>query len=157
MRNHQNFSGFTLIELMILLSLVALLVAVIAPACEDRNRRNKGDLCAYDSKEQFIDFLAGVSSGTAFTATLAGNSYVLILSESAILLGTAPAVAPAVTLASVSVSAAYIALKTFCSPIGDSDVIPTWHRKAVDKTSKGMEVVIDKYGEIVGFVSDKMG
>ena len=72
------------------------------------------DVCAV-SENQFVNWVGGAASGSAVTATVAGNSYILIITETTVAVATAPAVAPIAAGAAIAMATAYAALKVGCN------------------------------------------
>lgn len=127
------------------------------------------DLCDY-GESQLVNTLGGVAGGTAFTASMAGESIVLVAaSNTTVFVGTggvlgtvttttataatAAAVAPAIALTATTAAAAYVTLKAWCSRHVASDAAATWYQSSVNVTSSGMEIAVDTHGKAVGYTS----
>ena len=136
---------------------------MVLPGYQDYKRRGQinellqdGQLC-YISKNQFLNFVGGAAAGTAISSSIAGDSVVIIITQAGILAGSAPAIAPAVTLAAVGTTAAYATLKAYCSRHEATDVVMKWHTSTVDKTSVGMKIFADEYGKLIDKTSAFIG
>jgi hypothetical protein len=113
----------------------------------------QSDLCTY-SETQFANFVGGTATGTAVTASLAGEKAAfIVMTNSGLLIGFAPVIAPAVTVSAASVTAAYASLKVWCSREAIKDTSATWYQTSVDTTSSGIEIAIDARGRAIGYTS----
>ena len=66
------------------------------------------------SDEQWANFVGGLSTGTAITGALAGDSIIVLLTSAGGIAVIAPAVATGVTVASGTVAATYAGIKGYC-------------------------------------------
>lgn len=66
------------------------------------------------SDEQWANFVGGLSTGTAITGALAGDSIIVLLTSAGGIAVVAPAVATGVTVAAGTVAATYGAIKGYC-------------------------------------------
>ena len=151
---NSNFSsnGFTVIEVLLILGILLFFWTLMAPAYLEYRKRAHWDLCSFDETE-FVNYIGGLAAGTAISSAIAGKSMVLIVTESGFLYGTAPVIAPSVTLLAGTGMAAYGSLKVYCNREGVSDTILTWFQASIDSTSEGMEVPLEKHGKLVNYTS----
>ena len=66
------------------------------------------------SDEQWANFVGGLSTGTAITGALAGDSIIVLLTSAGGIAVVAPAVATGVTVAAGTVAATYGGIKGYC-------------------------------------------
>jgi hypothetical protein len=111
-----------------------------------------GDLCSY-SENTFIDVVGGAAAGTALTSAMAGESMVIIVTSNALLVGTAPVVAPAVVVGAATATAAYATLKAWCSRGEVGNFASTWYQSSIDTTSNHMEVAVDAQGKAINYTT----
>lgn len=67
------------------------------------------DVCQGD-----LDFAGGAAIGTLATSTIAGDSMLVVIGSSGLLVATAPAVATGVTIAAMAGSAVYLSARGYC-------------------------------------------
>ena len=114
---------------------------------------SSSDLCTFD-KSQFGSFLGGAAAGTAVTASLAGEKIALIvLTDSVVLLGVAPVIAPVITLTAAGTATAYASLKTWCSRDVITETTMNWYQSSVINAADGMELAVDMHGQAVSYTS----
>jgi hypothetical protein len=131
------------------LSSVALFTAAISVG---EGAHAQTDLCDY-SESQFLNFVGGAAAGTAVTASVAGESIVIIAAQSALLVGVAPAVAPVVTVSAATAAAGYLTLKAWCARGAAKEQAVTWYQASVDTASSGIEIAVDAHGRAVGYTT----
>ena len=76
-------------------------------------RESEVNLCDLND-EQWANFVGGLSTGTAITGALAGDSVIVLLTSAGGLAVVAPAVATGVTVAAGTVAATYGGIKGYC-------------------------------------------
>ena len=113
---------------------------------------NEDNLCSY-SKTSFVNFVGGTAAGTALTSAIAGDSIVMIITSNAVLVGTAPAIAPTIALGATTAAAAYGTLKAWCAREETGELVSTWYQTSVDATSDSMEVTLDAQGRAVSYTT----
>ena len=64
--------------------------------------------------DQWANFVGGLSTGTAITGALAGDSIIVLLASAGSIAVVAPAVATGVTVAAGTVAATYSGIKGYC-------------------------------------------
>jgi hypothetical protein len=157
-RNIGSRRGFTLIELIVILALIFVLFSVAMPMFmgqwDERRRPENGNRMCELTDRQFSDFIGGVAVGTAVSSSIAGDSILIIATQTGVFLGTTPALAPAVSLVAISTAAGYTALKSYCGRHKANRQLQKWHRSAVDNASEGLEIVIETHGRLVNYASE---
>ncbi|MDG2441679.1 MAG: hypothetical protein P8M13_00325 [Luminiphilus sp.] len=76
-------------------------------------RESDVNLCEL-TDDQWANFVGGLSTGTAITGALAGDSIIVLLTSAGSIAVVAPAVATGVTVAAGTVAATYGGIKGYC-------------------------------------------
>lgn len=100
--------------------------------------QEKFDVCTH-SKHDFVDWAGGVAMGTSATAAVAGNSYVLIITQSTVAVASAPAIAPIAAGTALTLASAYAALKVGCNIDHITDASRAIRDAWVNAAATGME------------------
>ena len=112
------------------------------------------DICA-GNESQFLNMVGGAALGTSITASVAGHSVVMIVTEGAALIVAAPAIAPALATTAVVGSSAFVFMKSYCSAEIVTDVAADLYQAAKDGTVDTISVVAGTYRVAVQQTSER--
>jgi hypothetical protein len=119
------------------------------------NAQAQFDICA-GNEYQFVDMIGGAALGSSITASVAGQSILLIVTEGAALIVSTPAVAPALATSAIVGSSAYVFMKGYCNAEMISDISADLYQAAEDKTVKTVSVVAGTYEIAVNQTSENI-
>jgi hypothetical protein len=135
----------------LILGIGFMVVGTYASAAETR----VFDICA-GNDSQFVDMVGGAALGSSITASVAGQSVLMIVTQGAALIVSAPAVAPAMATTAVVGSSAYVFMKGYCNSDVVRDIAKDLHQSAVDGTVETVSVVAGTYEIAVQQTSEKI-
>ncbi len=113
------------------------------------------DICEVD-ESVFVNQVGGFAVGTAFTASVAGDSVLMIATESAVFIATAPAVSTVVATSAVVASSAYVLMKTYCNANVVTNLANDLHQAAVKGTVETITTVAGTRENMIKNLSEDM-